>query len=188
MIRAARTLVACLVVAALVPVSDPSSTGMGSADAGPLLRAAATQARMRGDWSWPVVGPVIRDFDPPEQPYGAGHRGVDIATAAGTPVLAPAAGVVSFAGKVGGELFVTLDHGQGLRSTYSWLSAIFVREGDVVAVGAPVALSGRGHAGSTIPHLHLGARLDGAYVDPLAFLGPAPVPEVVHLASEHAPV
>ena len=70
-----------------------------------------------GSWSWPVVGPVIRGFDPPSNPYGAGHRGIDIAAAFGSPIRAPAAGVVTFSGKVGGQLFVTLDHGDGLSST-----------------------------------------------------------------------
>lgn len=146
----------------------------------------APTPRMEGSWAWPIVGPVIRGFDPPEDPYGSGHRGIDIAATLGTPVRAPEAGVVSFAGKVGGELYVTVDHGDGLRSTYSWLSAIAVRTGDVVTRGTILGASGRGHPGSTVPHLHFGVRLDGAYVDPLAFLGPAPVSAVVHLAPELA--
>lgn len=140
--------------------------------------AAATGA----DWGWPVVGPVIRGFDPPQTPFGAGHRGIDIAAGAGTPVVAPEAGSVSFAGRVGGELYVTLDHGGGLSSTYSWVSAILVRRGDVVARSSPIALSGRGHPGAAIPHLHLGVRKDGAYLDPLAFLGPIDVSSFVRLA------
>ncbi|GIV00183.1 MAG: hypothetical protein KatS3mg014_1798 [Actinomycetota bacterium] len=183
MIRARWTLVAAMALALLAPTGG--SPGAGGTDT--ALEATPTASRMRGAWAWPVIGPVIRDFDPPQDPYGAGHRGVDIAVAIGTPVRAPAAGVVSFAGKVGGELFVTLDHGQGLRSTYSWLSAVAVRQGDAVPAGGTIGLSGRGHAGATIPHLHLGVRLDGTYVDPLAYLGPAPVPEVVHLAPEVAP-
>lgn len=137
-----------------------------------------------GTWAWPVVGPVVRGFDPPEDPYGSGHRGIDIVAPLGTPILAPEAAVVAFAGSVGGELFLTLDHGGGLRSSYSWLSARLVREGDVVPRGAVIGLTGAGHPGSVVAHLHLGVRLDGAYVDPLAYLGPAPVADLVHLAPD----
>jgi murein DD-endopeptidase MepM/ murein hydrolase activator NlpD len=140
-------------------------------------------ASAAGTWIWPVVGPVVRGFEPPETPYGSGHRGIDIATPVGTPVVAPAAGVVAFAGKVGGHLFVTIDHGGGLESTYSWVSATLVRKGDAVGAGAVIALSGAGHPGSTRPpHLHLGVRLGGSYVDPLAYLSPGSVVELIRLA------
>ena len=133
-------------------------------------------------WGWPVVGPVIRAFDPPSDPYGAGHRGIDIAAAVGSPVLAPVAGRVTFAGKVGGQLYVTLDHGGGLVSTYSWISAALVSKNDVVAAGATVALSGLGHPGSVVAHLHLGVKRDGAYIDPLELLGSPNLVGLIHLA------
>jgi len=151
----------------------------------PVVATAAESSQAvagAGTWQWPVVGPVTRPFDLPDTPFGSGHRGIDIAVAVGTVVVAPEAGTVAFAGPVGGALFVTLDHGGGLTSTYSWLSAISVRKGDVVARGSPIATSGPGHAGSSVPHLHLGVRLDGAYLDPLAFLGPVSVSSFVRLA------
>ena len=134
-----------------------------------------------GTWAWPVTGPVIRGFDPPTSPFGAGHRGIDIAVPFGTTILAPEAGTVSFAGRVGGELFVTLDHGGGLSSTYSWLSAAVVRRGDLVARGQPIGATGAGHPGSVIPHLHFGVRLDGEYQDPLAYLEPLGVQDLIRL-------
>ena len=152
----------------------------------PLLLGATLVASpalpSEGSWTWPVLGPVIRAFEPPETPFGSGHRGIDIAVPIGTVVVAPDAGAVTFAGRVGGELLVTLDHGGGLTSTYSWLSVALVRRGDVVARGAPIAQSGRGHPGSSVPHLHFGVRLDGAYLDPLEFLGPASVSSFIRLA------
>ncbi len=134
-----------------------------------------------GTWPWPVTGPVIRGFDPPTSPFGAGHRGIDIAVPFGTPILAPEAGTVSFAGRVGGELFVTIDHGGGLVSTYSWLSAASVRKGDVVALGQQIGATGTGHPGSTVPHLHLGVKLDGGYLDPLEILAPLGVQDLIRL-------
>ncbi|MBI2238843.1 MAG: M23 family metallopeptidase, partial [Actinobacteria bacterium] len=78
--------------------------------------------------------------------------------------------VVSFAGPVGGQLFVSVDHGGGLVTTYSWLSAIMVRKGDAVLEGTVLGATGLGHPGSVIPHLHMGAKLDGSYIDPLSVL------------------
>lgn len=134
-----------------------------------------------GTWAWPVTGPVIRGFDPPTSPFGAGHRGIDIAVPFGTSILAPEAGTVSFAGRVGGELFVTIDHGGGLSSTYSWLSSAAVRRDDVVARGQPIGATGGGHPGSAVPHLHLGVRLEGQYMDPLRYLAPLGVQDLIRL-------
>jgi murein DD-endopeptidase MepM/ murein hydrolase activator NlpD len=143
---------------------------------------ARTLVPMSGSWSWPVHGSVIRDYEPPETPYGVGHRGIDIAVAVGTTVRAPEGATVSFAGKVGGQLFVTLDHGGGLESTYSWLASTLVRKGDVVARGQAIATSGQGHPDSAVSHLHFGVKLDDAYVDPLDYLGPAGVEDLIRLA------
>jgi len=144
--------------------------------------ASPGPARASGDWTWPVVGPVIRGFDPPDSPFGSGHRGIDIAAAVGTPVRAAAPGTVTFAGPVGGRLFVTVEHGVGLESTYSFLSSIAVRRGDVVSQGQVIARSGTGHAGDIIPDLHFGVKLADAYVDPLEYLGPVEVWRFIRLA------
>jgi murein DD-endopeptidase MepM/ murein hydrolase activator NlpD len=139
-------------------------------------------ANAAGDWTWPVVGPVIRGFDPPDSPFGAGHRGIDIAAPVDTPVRAAEAGAVTFAGPVGGRLFVTIDHGAGLESTYSFLNSIAVRRGAVVARGEVIGRSGTGHADEPVPHLHFGVKLADAYVDPLDYLGPFEVWRFIRLA------
>ena len=147
--------------------------------------AAATDPSPTVDrWTWPVVGPVLRPFDPPEDPYGAGHRGIDIGAPVGTPIVAAQDATVTFAGPVGGQLFVTLDHGGGLTSTYSWLSAIEVRRGQAVPQGELIGLTGAGHPGGAASHLHLGAKLDGSYVDPMSLLRPPPVSDLIHLAPD----
>lgn len=108
------------------------------------------------------------------------HAGLDLSAASGTPVSAPAAGVVVLAGDFyfsGGS--VVLDHGGGLMTTYIHLSRIDVKEGDRVAPGERIgAVGATGRV--TGPHLHWAARLGGARVDPAALLElparPAPRP------------
>ena len=168
--------VVALVVSAAAAIA-PAAWSVSDAD--PSLASAAVGP---ANWTWPVVGPVTNPFDPPDTPFGAGHRGIDIAVPFGTTVLAPEAAVVTFAGKVGGQLFVTLDHGSGLESTYSWVSATLVRKNDMVARGQPIALTGTGHPGSTVPHLHLGVKLNDVYQDPMAYLGPVSVSSFIRLA------
>ncbi|MFN8233614.1 MAG: M23 family metallopeptidase [Actinomycetota bacterium] len=154
--------------------------------AGPI--AAAGPAVAAGTWAWPVRGPIVRPYDPPASPYGAGHRGIDVATSPGTVAVAPAPGVVTFAGRVAGQLFVSVDHGAGLVSTSSYLSALLVARDDIVVAGQPIGLTGSGHPGATTAHLHFGVRLGGAYVDPLDYLGPLSLVGMLWLAPIGDPV
>jgi murein DD-endopeptidase MepM/ murein hydrolase activator NlpD len=148
----------------------------------PLLLLPAPPAFAAGQWQWPITGPILRGYDPPDSPYAAGHRGIDIGAPVGTPVRSPEAGKVTFAGKVGGHLFLTIDHGGGVSSTYSWLTSIAVKKGNVVVRGDVVARSGSGHPGDEEPSLHLGVKLNGAYVDPLDYLGPIDISDFIRLA------
>jgi murein DD-endopeptidase MepM/ murein hydrolase activator NlpD len=155
-----------------------------------LAAVAPAPAAAELDYVKPVPGPVIRHFEPPPTPYWAGHRGIDIATPYGTTVVASAGGTVHFAGQVGGQLFVSIDHADGIRTTYSFLSAVLVREGAYVDQGAPVARSGPGHAGETPAHLHFGMILSGDYIDPEAALVRSlrrNLWRVIHLAPEPEP-
>jgi len=147
-----------------------------------VLISAPSTADAAVPWVWPVTGPIVRGYDPPDAPYGSGHRGIDIAAAVGTVVVAPDDGVVTFAGKVGGRLFLTIDHGGGVMSTCSWLTSVLVRKGDRVVRGEPVATTDWGHADLTTPHLHFGVRLDGEYVDPFAYIGFPSVSTMIRLA------
>ena len=98
------------------------------------------------------------------------HDGVDLPAPEGTPVVAPARATVALAGDLyfsGGT--VILDHGRGLFTTYFHLSAIDVKAGDALAAGQRVgAVGATGRA--TGPHLHWGARLHRARVNPLDLL------------------
>ena len=137
--------------------------GVPTGAASPMPSPAVTYA-------WPVVGQVINDYDPPTDPYGAGHRGIDIAVAAGSTVSAAAPGTVAFAGRIGSSLYVSIDHAYGIRTTYSFLGSVLVRRGDLVAVGDVIATSGAGHLSQAQAHIHFGAKIGDAYIDPLSLL------------------
>lgn len=151
--------------------------------ASPPASAMRPSAPASGAYAWPVTGPVIHGFEQPNGPYGPGHRGIDIAAPMATPVVAAQDGTVAFAGWVAGSLFLSIDHPDGYRSTYSWLSAVSVRKGDPVLMGQVVASSGHGHPEvPSPPHLHFGVRLGSVYLDPMTFLEAAGVADLIHLA------
>jgi murein DD-endopeptidase MepM/ murein hydrolase activator NlpD len=123
-------------------------------------------------WLWPVSGAheVVRPYIAPASPYGAGHRGVDLASADGV-LLAPADGVVRFAGFVVDRPVLTIDHGGGVLSSYEPVTTTLAR-GDPVAAGRPIGTVLPGHC--SVLCVHLGLRIDGQYVSPLRFLGGIP--------------
>ncbi|MDP8956063.1 MAG: M23 family metallopeptidase [Actinomycetota bacterium] len=135
-----------------------------------------------GRYAWPVRGPVIHAFEAPAGQYGPGHRGIDIAAPFGSPVVAAHNGVVAFSGWVAGSLFVSIDHPDGIRTTYSWLSDAIVRKGDYVKKGQTIARTGSGHPGEATPHLHFGARVGDLYIDPMLLLEQGSVAGLIHLA------
>ncbi|HYT77789.1 MAG TPA: M23 family metallopeptidase [Actinomycetota bacterium] len=135
-----------------------------------------------GSYSWPLPGRVIRGFEPPPSPYEAGHRGIDIAAPFGSNVVASREGTVAFAGWVAGDLFISIDHADGVRTTYSWLSEVLVYKGQSVAREELIGRSGHGHPELPEPHLHFGARVGSDYIDPMLLLEGADVSDLIHLA------
>lgn len=113
----------------------------------------------------PVPGAVVRPFAP--QGAYAGHWGVDLAAALGSPVRSVAAGMVTFAGGVAGRLTVTVLHGGEVRTSYSYLSAVGVSPGQPLAAGEILGRSGLDRGLSA---LHLSLRVGRAYVDPERWL------------------
>lgn len=152
---------------------------VGFGGGGPPAHAAAPDP---GSYVWPVVGPVIRGFEVPNGQFGAGHRGIDIAAPFGSEMVAAQDGVVAFAGWVAGALFVSIDHPDGLRSTYSWLESASVSGGQAVTQGEPIGTTGHGHPEALVPHLHFGVRDGDTYLDPLSLLEPGSVAGLIHLA------
>lgn len=124
-------------------------------------------------FEWPLRGRLSSPFgfrryfnDQARNP----HSGLDIAAPTGTPVKAPAAGVVVATGDYffnGKTIFI--DHGQGIVTMYCHLSKIGVQPGDEISTGQAIgAVGATGRA--TGPHLHFGVSLNRAMVEPLLFL------------------
>ncbi|WP_122817100.1 M23 family metallopeptidase [Nocardioides pantholopis] len=126
---------------------------------------------------WPLVPepPVVAGFDPPSDPWGAGHRGVDLRGRPGQPVRAALPGTVTFAARLAGRGVVVVDHGS-TRTTYEPVAAS-VAVGD--AVGAGARLGSLEYAGSHCPPaacLHWGwIEGERTYLDPLRLVGGGPV-------------
>jgi Peptidase family M23 len=171
-----RSAVACsLFVACLIASATPAAAVPGRGAYGGL-------------WQPPVSGPVERGFEPPARQYGPGHLGVDYAVAPGTIVRAAGAGVVAFAGTVGGAVHVVVAHSNGLRTSYSFLASALVHRGQTVGVGQPVGRSGgkgTNHDGGVV---HFGLRVGNTYVDPLLLFRPPDLAKIVHLAPHRDPV
>ncbi|CAN5335868.1 hypothetical protein BH11ACT2_BH11ACT2_15080 [soil metagenome] len=124
-----------------------------------------------GPWSWPVDGShaILRPYLAPTSDYGAGHRGIDIAST--TVLRAPADGIVHFAGVVVDRGVLSIDHGDGVISSYEPVTTT-LKAGDVVRRGDVVGVIEPGHCIQLC--VHLGVRVDGAYVSPLNYLGGVP--------------
>lgn len=107
----------------------------------------------------------------PNYSSGAYHGGVDWPCPTGTPVKASASGTVLIAKKLNYSYgyYVLIDHGNGLSTLYAHNSQLCVSEGDYVQRGELIAYSGS-TGNSTGPHVHFEVRLNGARVNPMAYL------------------
>lgn len=139
-----------------------------------------------GSYGWPLWPPpaVGRPFQPPSLPYGPGHRGADLLGADGQPVRSAGAGVVVYAAPLADRGVVSVDHPDGLRTTYEPVRA-GVRPGQVVARGQPLGALVAGHAGCPVAAcLHWGLRRERTYLDPLVLVRPARVRLLPYPAEE----
>ncbi|WP_414713997.1 M23 family metallopeptidase [Sphingomonas sp.] len=167
------------------PVPRPEFERLRPAELARINAARRMQtdaAGWRQTMLWPVVGRISTLFGS-QRIYagepGSYHTGIDVARPTGTPVLAPADGVVILAAAkpftLEGNLLM-IDHGAGLNSAFMHLSRINVRVGEHVRRGQPlgaVGMTGR----ATGPHLHWSLKWREARIDPLLLAGPMPVAE-----------
>lgn len=161
----------------------------------PLTGAPLADAPRAGTSSTGYVAPVPgvdppsgveHPFDPPEQDWGAGHRGVDLTAPPGSRVLSPGPGVVTFAGQVARRGVVVVTHPDGLRSSLEPVAAS-VPVGAAVVAGAAIGVveggpaGGEGGGGTTPNHcapgscVHWGVRRGERYLDPLSLLDRPPI-------------
>ena len=122
---------------------------------------------------WPVHGWVTSGFGFRTNPFTGltqMHEGLDIANRIGTPVIAPADGIVSDTGKDSsyGNVIV-ISHGFGINSRFNHLSKILVRPGQKVKRGDKIAEVGT-TGKSTGPHLHYEVRVNGIPVNPVRYI------------------
>lgn len=171
----ARFLAACLLTLAIVWLI--------------LIPATTARAVIADTWAWPLDPPwrIERGYVAPPTPYGIGHRGIDLAAGQDTLVLAPAPGIVLFAGTVVDRGVISIEHGNGVISSYEPVNARVVvgdrvQTGDAIGVVSGLHASspgagngsggedGNGGGSGFCTCLHVGTRLNGQYLSPLAFL------------------
>jgi len=183
-------LASCLLLAgaAVLSTAAPRPLPVGGADAALLASDTTNRSAPAMPWVWPTGTRVIgRPWEAPADDYAAGHRGIDVAAALGTPAVAVDDGEVAFAGSVAGRPVLTIDHGGGLVSTLDSVTPS-AEQGDVVQQGDVVGAVAVGHCPASAPCLHLGARIEGRYVDPTQYLPaaawPVLLPEAAWPAAE----
>ena len=122
---------------------------------------------------WPVLGRVTSSFGERSDPFngeGAFHAGIDIATSYGTPVHAPADGVIAKAGPASGYgREIIIDHGGGITTIYGHLSGFALIAGQIVKQGQTIGYIGSAGR-STGPHLHYEVRVENMPVNPHKYL------------------
>ncbi len=123
--------------------------------------------------AWPVRGWVTSPFGKRIAPFTGKmqfHEGMDIAVQIGTPVHAPADGVVTKAGfEPGYGNVVEISHGYGLMTVFGHNSRLNVKVGQHVKRGDIISYSGNTGL-STGPHVHYEVRLNGLPVNPVRYL------------------
>ncbi|MGO1858299.1 M23 family metallopeptidase [Ancrocorticia populi] len=154
--------------------TESSRAATSSAEAG--LQTMAQEANPLQDFQWPSGSevPVIRKFNNPSERWLPGHRGVDLEMSEAADIKAAASGTVVYAGRLSDRNVVSIEHQNGLRTTYEPVIPT-VKKGESVARGQVIGQLDPGHlAGSWV--LHWGAKYSGdRYINPLSLLNYSPI-------------
>ena len=168
-----RRLAAAVVLVLLALTAPPVAAAGNPVPARMASAVTADSGAAASGWRWPTdTIRIVVAYDAPAHAFAAGHRGIDLLAPAGSPLRAPADGVVVFVGVVVDRGVITIDHGDGHVSSLEPVDALLPR-GAHVRAGDVVGLAGAGgHA--TPGSVHLGVRRHGQYIDPLSLLGRPP--------------
>ncbi|WP_175817822.1 peptidoglycan DD-metalloendopeptidase family protein [Burkholderia diffusa] len=145
-----------------------STTGTGSAGRSRPAPSAPVESAVKPATSialiWPAAGNVVRSFD------GSKSKGIDIANATGTPVLAAAPGTVVYAGNGlrGYGNLIILKHNADYLTAYAHNRALLVKEGQSVTQGQTIAEMGNSDSDRVALHFEL--RYGGRSIDPARYL------------------
>jgi murein DD-endopeptidase MepM/ murein hydrolase activator NlpD len=145
------------------PIPPPTAAlGQAGTAGAPSTRAAAPAAPTT--LLWPVPGGSVSQY------FHAGHLAVDIAASYGSQVVAAQGGVVTWAGwrNNGGGYVVSIDHGNGMRSTYNHLGGVWVSVGQYVGAGQAIASVGCTGI-CTGPHVHFEVIVNGVIDNPMRY-------------------
>ena len=142
-----------------------------------LIQASRYRYQFPGGGSgamiWPLIGEITSEYGWRTHPiYGDAryHSGMDIGGDYGDPIIAAAAGIVTYSGWISGYGYaVIIDHGGGISTLYGHNEALAVAEGQTVAQGQVIAYCGS-TGNSTGPHCHFEVREGGEPVDPMGYL------------------
>lgn len=133
---------------------------------GSANRAAASTIKMTSEeqtphvliYEQPIYAEVTDWFRPPQTFAGRGNRGLEYGDSSGHVIFAATEGFVDFAGQVAGTGVIAIEHADGVRTTYTGLSDIWVSEYDYVQKGDAV--------GEAAGSFHFGAKMADHYLDP----------------------
>jgi murein DD-endopeptidase MepM/ murein hydrolase activator NlpD len=122
---------------------------------------------------WPVRGWLTSGFGYRIDPFTGlrqFHEGLDIANRFGTPIIAPADGIVSRVSNTSGfGLTVEINHGYGITTIYGHLSKVYVSVGRSVKRGERIAAMGNSGR-ATGPHLHYQVMLNNVPMSPMSYI------------------
>lgn len=153
---------------AAAPVAATAKEATASPTPAPV-KAEAIVPTLPTTWPLEVEGFVTRGNGGASE-YNGPHPGLDVAVPVGTRIRAAGGGTIV---EVGDDAkygrFVRMEHRDGYESLYAHASEILVKQGDKVAAGHTIALSGN-TGQSTAPHLHFEIRQGGAAVDPMTLI------------------